>query len=84
MSKKKVKIGEAVVVDARGIAKAVQLASHYESALHIKARNMSANLKSIMGMMALELAKGEEITLVAEGSDEEEALAGLQHYFAGV
>ena len=84
MSKKKVKIGTTVMVDARGIAEAVQLASHYESSLHITARNMSANLKSIMGMMTLELTKGEEVTLVAEGSDEKEALDGLQHYFAGV
>ena len=84
MSKKKVTIGTKEVVDARGIAEAVQLASHYESSLHILVRNMSANVKSIMGMMTLELTKGEEVTLVAEGADEKEALDGLQHFFAGV
>ncbi|MBR0092302.1 MAG: HPr family phosphocarrier protein [Lachnospiraceae bacterium] len=84
MSKKVVTIGSAQATDARGIAEAVQLASHYESSLHILVRNMSANIKSIMGMMTLELAKGEEVTLVAEGSDEQEALDGLQHFFAGV
>lgn len=83
MSKKIVTIGTNEAVDARGIAEAVQLASHYESSLHIQVRNMSANVKSIMGMMTMELAKGEEVTLVAEGADEQEALEGLQHFFAG-
>ena len=84
MSKKKIKIGRVHEMDARGIAEAVQIASGYTSSLHILSNNMSANVKSIMGMMTLELTQGDEITLVAEGEDEEAAITGLQHFFAGV
>ena len=66
---------------ARQIAQVVQVASKYESTLHLLAGNVSANVKSIMGMMALQLREGDKITLVAEGGDETEAIAGLEACF---
>ena len=68
-------------VDARAIAEVVQEASKYESTLHLLAGNVRANVKSIMGMMALQLHEGDKITLVAEGGDETEAIAGLEACF---
>ena len=68
-------------VDARTIAQVVQVASKYESTLHLLAGNVRANVKSIMGMMALQLREGDQVTLVAEGGDETEAIAGLEAYF---
>ena len=68
-------------VDARMVAQVVQVASKYESTLHVLAGNVSTNVKSIMGMMALQLRRGDEITLVAEGGDETEAIAGLEACF---
>ena len=68
-------------VDARAIAHIVQVASKYESTLHLLAGNVSANVKSIMGMMALQLHAGDKITLVAEGGDETDAIAGLESCF---
>ena len=38
------------------------------------------NAKSIMGMMSLKLQKGECITVVAEGQDEHEAVAGIEGF----
>ena len=66
---------------ARKIPQVVQIASKYESTLHLLAGNVSANIKSIMGMMALHLHEGDHITLVAEGGDETEAIAGLEACF---
>ena len=70
-------------VDARGLAEMVQIANKYKSTLHILAQNGKVNVKSIMGMMTLKLYKGEEITLVAEGEDESDAVTGLQGYLEG-
>lgn len=35
------------------------------------------NLKSIMGVMSLGIAQGAEITITVEGTDEEEAIKGI-------
>lgn len=68
-------------LDAREIAEVVQRAGKYESSLHLLVRNAKVNLKSIMGMMALHLTKGDEVTLVAEGADELAAIDGMQACF---
>lgn len=36
------------------------------------------NLKSIMGVMSLGVGKGADIKIIAEGSDEEEAMRSLE------
>ena len=68
-------------VDARMVAHVVQVASKYESTLHLLAGNVCANIKSIMGMMALQLREGDRITLVAEGGDDTEAIESLEACF---
>ena len=37
---------------------------------------------SIMGMMSLSLADGEEITVVTDGEDEQRAAEGIKTFFA--
>ena len=71
-------------LDPRSIAEIVQVASRYDSTLHIQAKETRVNAKSIMGMMTLQLNPGEEITLVAEGGDEQDALNGLQTFMMGL
>ncbi len=70
-------------MDARVIAEIVQLASKYESALHIEAANVSVNAKSIMGMMTLNLISGLDVTITADGEDEEVAVEQLAAYITG-
>jgi catabolite repression HPr-like protein len=36
-----------------------------------------------MGMMTLSLSSGEEVTVIAEGSDEESAVADLEKFLQG-
>ena len=70
-------------LEARPVAQLVQLASKYESTVHIEAQSKKVNAKSIMGMMTLNLASGEEVTVIAEGSDEESAVADLEKFLQG-
>ena len=70
-------------LEARPVAELVQLASKYESTVHIEAQSKKVNAKSIMGMMTLNLTSGEEVTLIADGSDEKEAVADMEKFLLG-
>ena len=68
-------------LDARPIAMLVQKASQFESNVYIEILDQKKiNAKSIMGMMSLSLQEGEDITVVAEGKDEKEAVAGVEGF----
>lgn len=68
-------------LDGRPIALLVQEASQYMSKVYIKAQEKSINAKSIMGMMSLSLSKGEEVTILTDGEDEERAAEGIKTFF---
>ena len=70
-------------LEARPVAELVQLASKYESTVHIEAQSKKVNAKSIMGMRTLSLNTGEEVTVIAEGSDEESAVADMEMFLHG-
>lgn len=58
----------------------VQLASRFESSIHIEKGNISVNAKSIMGMMTLGLNTNDIVNIEATGKDEDEALEALISY----
>ncbi|MCH5342282.1 MAG: HPr family phosphocarrier protein [Acetatifactor sp.] len=68
---------------ARPIALLVQEASKYESKIYIESGDKKVNAKSIMGMMSLGLDNGEALKVYAEGSDEQAALEGIEHFLSG-
>ena len=70
-------------LEARPVAELVQLASKYESTVHIEAQSKKVNAKSIMGMMTLNIASGELVTVIADGTDEENAVADMEHFLQG-
>ena len=80
MTKKSIKVQIAEGADARPIAMLVQVASKYECQIYVENGGKRVNAKSIMGMMSLVLKTGEEILVVADGVDEEEAIAGVENY----
>ncbi len=55
----------------------VQKANEYESTVYVQVDDKKINAKSIMGMMSLGILKDRQIRLITDGSDEEEAMAGL-------
>lgn len=68
--------------DGRPIALLVQKASQYASKVYIQVGEKNINAKSIMGMMSLSLAGGDEITVVTDGEDEKKAAEGIKTFFA--
>lgn len=69
-------------LDGRPIAMLVQEASQYVSQIYIMVKDKKINAKSIMGMMSLSFAEGEELTVVTDGSDEAKAAEGMSRFFA--
>lgn len=67
--------------DGRPIALLVQKASQYASKVYIQVGEKNINAKSIMGMMSLSLAGGDEITVVTDGEDEKKAAEGIKTFF---
>jgi catabolite repression HPr-like protein len=63
---------------ARPAALFVQEAGKFSSDIFVSKGDKRVNGKSIIGMMSLAIAKGSEITLIAEGTDETEALQALR------
>ena len=70
MIKKPITINLSTGLEARPVAQLVQVGKK------------RVNAKSIMGMMTLGLDAGEEITLSANGEDEEAAMAGIEQYLS--
>ena len=83
MTKKSVKIQLDGGLEARPIAVLVQVASQYESTVHLETEDKRVNAKSIMGMMSLGLGNGETVTIVCDGTDEKKALEGIEKFLIG-
>ena len=82
MTKKAIQIQISEGADATPIAMLVQVASQYESQIYVELGSKKVNAKSIMGMMTLGLAPGEEVTVTADGADEEEAIQSIEQYLS--
>lgn len=62
------------------VAKLVQIACQFESAIYLENGTRKVNAKSIMGMMALTLDKGMQVTIYADGKDENIAVEEMESY----
>ena len=82
MVKKTITVELETGLEARPIAMLVQVASQYDSKIYMETGNTRVNAKSIMGMMTLGLDAGEEITLSANGEDEEAAMESIENYLS--
>ncbi|MDN6626737.1 MAG: phosphocarrier protein HPr [Pisciglobus halotolerans] len=65
-------------IHARPATLLVQSASKYNSDINLEYKGKSVNLKSIMGVMSLGVGQGADVTISVEGSDEAEAIAGVE------
>lgn len=82
MITKKISITIPTGLEARPVALLVQVASQYESAIYVECEEKKVNAKSIMGMMSLGLAAGEEVTVSVDGPDEEVAMDNIEKYLS--
>lgn len=83
MKKKEVEIKLQNGLEARPVAMLVQVASKYESKIYLESSGKKVNAKSIMGMMSLGLDNGDQVTVTAEGTDEEAAADAIGNYLIG-
>jgi phosphocarrier protein HPr len=65
-------------IHARPATLLVQAASKFDCEIHLQYKEKKVNLKSIMGVMSLGIGQGAEITIIAEGSDESDALNTIE------
>ena len=77
MAEKTVEVKIKPGLQARQAALFVQEANRFTADIFLKKEERQVNAKSIMGIMSLAIAQGTTITLVADGSDEEQAIASL-------
>lgn len=66
-----------VGLHARPAALFVQMAMAYQSTITVTKDGNSGNARSILAILALGVNQDDEITISAEGPDEQEALAAL-------
>ena len=64
--------------ESRPVALLVQVASQYESVIHMESGSVRANAKIIMGMMAFGLKRGMEVRVTVDGKDEADAMAAIE------
>ena len=82
MTRKEITIQLPSGLEARPVAVLVQVASQYESEIHLESEGRTVNAKSIMGMMTLGLASGEKVVVTANGKDEAEAIQNIEEYLS--
>ena len=56
----------------------VQSAHKFKSSVWVESGDRKVNAKSLLGVLSLGIAKGMTVTLIADGYDEEEAIANLE------
>ncbi len=74
-----------VITDAEGIharpaGELIKLLKDFQSAITITKDGKSADAKRIFGVMGLAAKQGQEITMTAEGPDEDAAIAAIETF----
>ncbi|WP_407271910.1 phosphocarrier protein HPr [Radiobacillus sp. PE A8.2] len=78
MKEKQFTITDDTGIHARPATLLVNKAGQYESEIELHYNGKAVNLKSIMGVMSLGVPKGAAIKVTADGTDEEQAIAGVE------
>lgn len=78
MTSANVKIMHDDGLNARPAALFVQVSSKFNSRIWVQIGSKKVNAKSIMGIMSLGVVSDDEITILAEGNDEDEAIDSLK------
>lgn len=77
MLSREVTIKNNVGLHARPATFFIQKANFYKSAIWVEREDRRINAKSLLGVLSLGIVKGMNITIIADGADEEEAVEGL-------
>ena len=77
MVSKEVVINNQDGLHARPATFFVQRANEYKSSIWVEKGERRMNAKSLLGVLSLGIVKGTAVTIIADGSDEEEAISAL-------
>lgn len=82
MLTREVTINNQVGLHARPATFFIQKANEYKSNIWIEKDDRKVNAKSLLGVLSLGIVKGTSVNLIADGSDEKEALNTLASLIA--
>ena len=77
MISRSVTIQNSVGLHARPATFFIQKANSYKCSIWVEKEDCRVNAKSLLGILSLGISKGTTITLIADGVDEADAVAGL-------
>ena len=77
MKSREVVITNASGLHARPATFFIQKANEFKSSIWVEKDEQRFNAKSLLGVLSLGITKGMTVTLIADGSDEKEAIDGL-------
>ena len=80
MSTKEVVVSNVAEGHSNPVAELVQVACRFDSEITLESNNRRINAKSIMGIMAFNPSEGMSVSIVTEGSDEQEALLAIERF----
>ena len=80
MIREAIKVNKENGLEPKQAALFIQKASNYKSNVWIKKDERKANGKSLLGILSLAVAKDNDIIIITEGEDEEEALNDLKNF----
>lgn len=72
-----VKVQNSVGLHARPATFFIQKANEFKSSIWVEKDDRRVNAKSLLGVLSLGIVKGAEISIIVDGSDEEEAVKAL-------
>lgn len=81
MEKLKVIVASKSGLHARPASMVVSTANKFTSNITLRKNDRVANAKSIMGVLSIAAAKGDELEVVVEGQDEVAAVNALENLF---
>lgn len=77
MVSKEVTVNNSVGLHARPATFFIQRANLFKSSIWVEKDDRRVNAKSLLGVLSLGIVKGTSITIIADGSDEEDAVEAL-------
>ncbi len=82
MISRDVTIQNNVGLHARPATFFIQKANSYKASIWVEKDDRRVNAKSLLGVLSLGIVKGMTVTLIADGTDEADALEGLAELIA--
>ena len=83
MVSRNITIQNSVGLHARPATFFIQKANSYKCSVWVEKDDCRVNAKSLLGILSLGITKGTTITIIADGSDEADAVNGLSDLIGG-